>query len=202
MSFRNIPIKIFLAFGILFTFSCSTLNDSRNKNTQQIFFKNISSLCGKAFRGKMVSSDKQDADMASQNLIMHVRNCDKNKIEIPFSVGDNRSRTWVLTKFNDKLELKHNHVHENGELDKSTFYGGSTYNIGTNQRQEFPADDYSKALFEKNNIPQSKNNVWAVEIIPNSIFAYELRRENRFFRVEFELKNEVSIPPPAWGYIK
>jgi len=30
-------------------------------------------------------------------------------------------------------------------------------------------------------------NVWAVEVHPGKTYAYELRRPNRFFRVEFDL---------------
>ena len=41
-------------------------------------------------------------------------------------------------------------------------------------------------------------NVWAVEVITGQLFAYELRRENRYFRVEFAL-GEPVVPdaPPA-----
>ena len=43
------------------------------------------------------------------------------------------------------------------------------------------------------------NNVWAVEVIPGRTFAYELRRPNRFFRVEFDLTKPVAAPPAPWG---
>ena len=33
---------------------------------------------------------------------------------------------------------------------------------------------------------------------PGSLFAYELRRPNRFFRVEFDLGRPVPAPPPPW----
>ena len=69
---------------------------------------------------------------------------------------------------------------------------------GTAQRQEFPADDFSKALFVRENIPASTTNVWAMEA-GGGIFAYELRRPGRFFRVEFDLTRPVAPPPPPWG---
>lgn len=180
-----------------FLSSCSSI-DNKISN-QQVFYNSLKQICGKSFEGKMVSNDKQDSDVINQKLIMHVRDCSEEKIEIPFNIGENRSRTWIIRKFENQIELKHNHVHEDGTLDKSTYYGGLTASQGTNIRQEFPADEYSKQLFEKNNIPQSKNNIWAVEIIPNKIFAYELRRENRFFRVEFDLSKNVNNPPKSWG---
>jgi hypothetical protein len=42
-------------------------------------------------------------------------------------------------------------------------------------------------------------NVWAVEVEPGALFAYELRRPGRFFRVEFDLKRPIAPPPPPWG---
>ncbi len=65
---------------------------------------------------------------------------------------------------------------------------------GTAARQEFPADAFSKALFEREKIPASVNNVWAMEVHPGRLFAYELRRPGRFFRVEFDLARPVAPP--------
>jgi hypothetical protein len=38
-----------------------------------------------------------------------------------------------------------------------------------------------------------------MEIHPGRTFAYELRRPNRHFRVEFDLSRPVPAPPPPWG---
>jgi hypothetical protein len=35
-------------------------------------------------------------------------------------------------------------------------------------------------------------NVWAMEVHPARMFAYELRRPGRFFRVEFDLSRPVG----------
>ena len=80
-----------------------------------------------------------------------------------------------------------------------TQYGGDTANSGSATRQEFPADEHSKQLFRANNIPVSVDNVWAVEVHPGATFAYELRRPNRHFRVEFDLTRPVPAPPASWG---
>lgn len=45
----------------------------------------------------------------------------------------------------------------------------------------------------------SITNVWAREIAPGAVFAYELRRPGRFLRVEFDLSRPVAPPPPPWG---
>ena len=54
-------------------------------------------------------------------------------------------------------------------------------------------------LFRREGSPQSVTNVWAIEIHPGRMFAYELRREGRHFRVEFDLSRPVAAPPPPWG---
>jgi hypothetical protein len=38
-----------------------------------------------------------------------------------------------------------------------------------------------------------------MEVHPGRMFAYELRRPNRHFRVEFDLTRPVPAPPPPWG---
>ncbi len=166
---------------------------------QDQFFANLSALCGNAYAGRVVTTDAADADFASQPLVMHVRDCSENEIRIPFNVGENRSRTWVITRTEAGLRLKHDHRHEDGSEDVLTQYGGDTIYEGSAVRQEFPADEFSKQLFRENNIPVSVDNVWAVEAHPGETFAYELRRPNRHLRVEFDLTQPVPAPPPSWG---
>ena len=164
------------------------------------FFSRLTSLCGKAYGGRIASpAVEADASFAGKPLTMHVRDCSQNEIRIPFHVGENRSRTWVITRTGTGLRLKHDHRHEDGTEDKLTQYGGDTATEGTAQRQEFPADRPSKDLFLKEGNPQSVTNVWALEVVPEQMFAYELRRPGRFFRVEFDLTSPVPAPPPPWG---
>jgi hypothetical protein len=166
---------------------------------QDAFFTSLSVLCGRSYEGRLVTTDERDADMAGQQLVMHVRDCSADEIRIPFNVGEDRSRTWVITRTETGLRLKHDHRHEDGSEDVLTQYGGDTVTEGTAERQEFPADTFSKELFVANAIPDSANNVWAVEVHPGQSYAYELRRANRNFRVEFDLTQEVNTPAPSWG---
>ena len=106
---------------------------------------------------------------------------------------------WVVTRTEAGLRLKHDHRHEDGSEDALTQYGGDARAGGSATRQEFPADDFSKQLFVENEIPDSVLNVWALEVRRGGVFAYELRRPNRLFRVEFNLKRRVPAPPPPWG---
>ena len=166
------------------------------------FMAQVQALCGKAFEGRLVTTDPTDADMGSQRLVMHVRECRPGEVRIPFHVGDDRSRTWIITRTASGLRLKHDHRHADGSPDELTMYGGDTASPGTASRQEFPVDAESIALFTRTGRNVSNTNVWAMEVAP-ATFAYELRRPpvpgGRFFRVEFDLTRPVDPPPPPWG---
>jgi len=169
---------------------------------QDAFMARLQALCGRAFEGRVVTSDPADAAFAGKRLVMHVRQCSAGEVRIPFHVGDDRSRTWVITRTPGGLRLKHDHRHQDGTPDELTMYGGDTRSPGTAVRQEFPADAYSIALFTRTNRSVSNSNVWAIEVT-GTAFAYELRRPpipgGRFFRVEFDLARPVAPPPPPWG---
>ena len=133
--------------------------------------------------------------MAGKRLVMHVRECRSAEIRIPFHVGDDRSRTWVLTRTAEGLRLKHDHRHRDGTPDTITQYGGDTRDAGTATRQSFPADAHSASLN-----PLYRTNVWTMEIEPGT-FVYELIRvgTDRRFRAEFDLTRAVQAPLPPWG---
>ena len=167
---------------------------------QEAFFDRLASLCGKAFEGRVASPPVEaDASFAGKRLVMHVRECSADTIRIPFHVGEDRSRTWVVTRTGSGLRLKHDHRHEDGTEDALTQYGGDTVTGGTAERQEFPADPFSKNMFVRQDRAVSVPNVWAVEVHPGRTFAYELRRPRRFFQVEFDLSKPIMPPPPPGG---
>jgi hypothetical protein len=160
------------------------------------FWASLNTLCGTAYEGRVVEDSSQDTTFANSRLVMHVRSCSETEIRIPFHVGEDRSRTWVFTRTENGLRLKHDHRHRDGSEDEITQYGGDTNTAGTAQRQEFPADAHTAAL-----IPAAATNVWTVEVVPSRVFAYALRRDgtDRRFRVEFDLTATVPTPPAPWG---
>ena len=169
------------------------------------FMAAIAQHCGKAYTGRIVANEPAtnapDA-FTGKTLVMHVRGCDQSahRIEIPFHVGDDRSRTWVLTRTSGGLRLKHDHRHADGRPDAVTMYGGETGGPDSASRQVFPVDDESIAMFRREGLNASLENTWAMEIHP-LLFAYELTRPNgRRFRVEFDLGRTVSVPPAPWGW--
>lgn len=168
------------------------------------FFASVESLCGQAFAGRIVADVPTPTGVdpfAGKALVMHVRECNGTELRIPFHVGDNRSRTWVLTRMASGLRLKHDHRHEDGSPDAVTQYGGETAtDHGTSARQEFPVDEDSKALFLREGLAASVTNTWALETDPARTFVYELSRPGgRLFRVEFDLTQPVAAPPLPWG---
>lgn len=159
---------------------------------QDRFFAGLTALCGQTFEGRVVTTDAADADFAGKRLTMHVRDCSADEIRIPFAVGEDRSRTWVVTRFADGLRLKHDHRGTDGKPDGLHWYGGVATEPGSDVRQDFPVDAFSVEMFNAWDASVSTTNVWAIEVHPDQMFAYELRRANRHFRVEFDLTRPVN----------
>lgn len=183
---------------------------------QDAFWTALSSHCGKAYAGRMVTADAADADLAGAAMVMAVRDCSASRIAVPFHVQRadgtwDRSRTWLITRTPQGLRLKHDHRHEDGSADPVTFYGGETSGPGTARTQSFPVDAESIAMFRRDGLSASVTNVWSVTVDPagaaGGVYAYELRRTvaggapaERHFRVEFDVTRAVAMPPPAWGW--
>src|SRR5687768_1132945 len=128
---------------------------AQTEPANSVFWKELQKLCGKAFIGAVAAAPADDTTFKDKALVMHVRACEKDRIRIPFIVGDNRSRTWVLTRKADRIELRHDHRHEDGKSDAVTMYGGWTTSPGMPTRQVFPADAETYKI-----IPAAATNVW------------------------------------------
>jgi predicted amidohydrolase YtcJ len=191
---RSLPLAILAA--ALAACAPATVANSPQAPAQAAFWRTLRGLCGRAFTGTVVEAPAGDTTFAGKPLVMHVRQCDGDTVRIPFHVGENRSRTWVLTRTASGLRLKHDHRHEDGSEDPVTQYGGDTRGAGTATRQEFPADAHTASL-----IPAAATNVWTVEVVPGERFTYALRREgtDRRFRIDFDLRRPVTPPPPPWA---
>ncbi len=177
--------------------ACGRSLPLRAGSAQDAFWASLHRLCGGAFQGTVVQSVPADTSFAGKALVMHVRQCSPGEVRIPFHVGEDRSRTWIITRTDGGLRLKHDHRHADGSEDRITQYGGDTRGPGTSGTQEFYADAHTASL-----IPAAVTNVWTMEVIPGERFAYALRREgtDRRFRVEFDLTRPVAPPPAPWGH--
>lgn len=156
------------------------------------FWQALSSMCGRAFEGKLVEgTEPSDAAIGAERLVMHVRSCSASEIRVPFHVGNNRSRTWVITRTPGGLRLKHDHRHEDGTPDAITQYGGDTRAVTDELRLDFFADEATAKM-----LPAAASNIWTLSIDGNR-FSYALRRESsgRRFRVDFD----TSAPITGWS---
>lgn len=202
-------IKLFPLAGALLLAACNGQRDHVANDVSQApadaFMAAVAAHCGEAFEGHVaVNEPKTDAPdpFEGKRLVMHVRGCENpaHALRIPFHVGDDHSRTWVLTRTDNGLRLKHDHRHEDGSPDAVTMYGGDSKPPGTAQRQSFPVDADSVAMFRKDNMAVSTTNTWAMEIEPDQRFVYELTRpDGRRFQVVFDLSKPVALPPAPWG---
>jgi hypothetical protein len=152
---------------------------------QKTFFENLKRLCGQRFEGQTVFPLDKDHPMAGKRLIMSVEKCGEKEIRIPFLVGEDKSRTWILTLTEDGLLFKHDHRHVDGTPDKITMYGGFASPNGTQYIQSFAADAETKKL-----IPEAATNVWTLQIVPDKKqFTYSLERHAQpRYKAVFDLK--------------
>lgn len=180
---------------VLCTMLFSIFTFGQEQSGAKQFWENLQQQCGKSFEGSVTEGTDNDT-FRNKKLVMHVRNCDESTIRIPFFVADDKSRTWVLTYKNDRIELKHDHRHEDGSEDKVTQYGGTSTNSGSSTLQFFPADQQTCDL-----LPNAAANVWWITIDETS-FTYNLRRigSDRLFTVKFDLTKTVPTPPTPWGW--
>ena len=191
-SSRFLIVTVVLAFSIAGSALCA----QERTIEQEQFWNGLQALCGKAFEGKAVEAPEGNTTYTGKRLVMHVRKCGPDKVQIPFHVGENRSRTWVVSRTEKGLRLRHDHRHEDGTEDTNTQYGGDTAAAGTARLQEFPVSTPTST-------PAGALNVWSIELVPGRTFAYGLRRKegpDRRFRIEFDLSKTFDAPPPAWGH--
>ncbi len=192
-----IQILIFLNLGNeLFAANLADIKGAERDSSVQAFWSSLQHLCGQSFKGEIMAAAQNDTTFAGKELIMHVRKCDNDNIRIPFFVGDDRSRTWVVTLTSSGILLKHDHRHKDGSADKVTMYGGHTTNNGDRNKQVFPAD-----LETAHMLPAAIGNVWWIEVYPGKKFMYNLRRVNtdRLFSVSFDLSKPIENPGQPWG---
>ncbi len=186
---------LFLALVLIAPFDA--LAQTKPASPAETFWSELQKLCGKAFAGSVGAAPENDTTFAGKELKMHVRSCEKNRIRIPFVVGDDLSRTWVFTRKQGRIELRHDHRHKDGKPDTVTMYGGWTTSVGGPTQQVFPADQKTVDI-----IANSANNVWWVDLVPGSHYGYNVRRlgSERQYSIKFDLAKTIEAPPAPWGW--
>lgn len=167
------------------------------QSSQEQWWQQLQVLCGKAFGGKEVRGVEGSA-FAGQDVRIHVRECTAERIRIPLVVGEDRSRTWVLTRDAAGITLRHDHRHADGSEDTITQYGGTTVNRGSDQVQVFPADQLTADVIPGSGI----SSVWQMTIEPGQRLIYAGNRAGtpRGFQIDFDLSQPVEAPLAPWGW--
>ncbi|SDX14834.1 hypothetical protein [Aequorivita viscosa] len=171
---------------------------AQEQPSSEMFWAQLKEHCGKAYEGEIIAGAVAGDGFTGEKLVMHVRFCDKNDIRIPFFVGENKSRTWVLHLNEDKIiSLKHDHRHPDGSEEDLTQYGGTSSNVGLANLQMFPADAHTASI-----LPAASTNIWWFTIDETS-FTYNLRRvgSDRLFSVKFDLTKTIETPSAPWGTV-
>ena len=186
MKFKTITL-ILLPF---LTLACSgesetDLTPQLEANTPQgEFFANLFELCGETYSGEATYPDDSDHELVDVELTATVETCTEEEIRIPFHAGEDKSRTWVFTRSDEGLHLRHDHRDTDGTPHDVTDYGGYANEEGSETTQYFPADEKTTKM-----IPEASTNVWMVELQPESgkLIYYLERNEEPRFRAELTM---------------
>lgn len=157
---------------------------------QDAFWANLQALCERAAAGTLLRAPEGDTQIdPAARLVVHFRECGDDELRFPLHVAEDRSRTWVFIRHDDALELRHDHRHEDGSEESNTWYGATTLEQGTSQRQEFVSDNNGMLVG------------WRVEIEPGRSFTYGTIRDGEWrHHLEFDLSRPAEIPPLPWGH--
>ena len=154
------------------------------QKAEKEFLKTLNAFCGQSFAGKAIFPEEEKNPFKGQTLKITFATCTSKEVRIPFQVGEDKSRTWVLTLDETGLLLKHDHRHEDGTPDKVTMYGGYAKTDGNTLAHSFPADKHTAEL-----IPAAATNEWSI-ILSNDkkTLSYILKRDGQLrFHADFDL---------------
>lgn len=170
-------------------------------DARDLFFRRLAEQCGEAYPGGLTLEPEGDEMLTgTELLIAHFRECDERQVRIPFHIeleeerDWDRSRTWIFTRHEDRMELRHDHRKRDGSDDDVTMYGGYSVGEGTAVRQEFQ----SVARTEESGYFRG----WRIEIVPGERYTYGTIRDTSWsWRVDFDLSQPMDEPPPPpWGH--
>ncbi len=180
------PIAIVLTTGVA---ALSVLAQTRQgeQAPATAFFATLASQCGARYEGATAFPADPAHDFAGKVLVAELVSCNDSEIRIPFTVGSDRSRTWIIRHNGATLSLQHDHRHPDGNPDPVTLYGGQAAAGGSALSQSFPADAYTAQL-----IPAAATNVWTLQLSADgTTLHYRLERHGQL-RYEAVLKR---VPP-------
>jgi hypothetical protein len=150
---------------------------------QAAFFQNMQEMCGQTFGGRTVLAEETDTTFEPARLYFIVEECTEDELRIPFIVGDDDSRTWVLQMGEDGLTFFHEHLQPDGTEYETSGFGGHASDDGSATFQHFP--DF-RATDET---PAEEHRIWRLRIDrEHDLFVYYLDRGGEpAYRLVFHL---------------
>jgi len=199
---KSLNFTLIITASLLF--SCGEA-ESENQQAEpepfEQFFHALAEQCGNAYPGGLTLEPPGDEMLTgTELLIVHFRECEENQLKLPFHIeleelADwDRSRTWIFTKHDDGLEIRHDHRRPDGTPDDVTMYGGFSVGEGSALRQEFKS------------VPRTEETGmfrgWRIEIVPGERYTYGTIRDTTWsWRVDFDLTEPLEeLPPAPWGH--
>lgn len=189
---KLLQIKPFFLLILTTLMACSVSETNKSHTSPPAdFLTSLAPLCNQTYLGKVVSDDPQDEDWRKEVLTLGPISCsDDGVVAMPLAVGDDTSRTWFLRPSENAIEFRHQHLLKNGDIDPVSDYGGYSADLKLKDgawQVNFPADPKTVDIFKANGLDVSITNVWSFDYRPKAQLTYELNRENRHFRAEFDL---------------
>lgn len=168
----------------LFLFWLFLLCYSPQLLAQTSFLAQLQPFCGKQYAGTVVFPQGDTDPFNGKALAIDFISCEPQEVRIALRVGEDRSRTWVISHNSQGLLLKHDHRHADGTPDTITQYGGYATTPDTATVQQFPADAYTAKL-----IPAAATNEWTLSLSKDKLtLSYSLKRDGALrFHADFDL---------------
>lgn len=172
--------------------ACSTTDAQQPPSVQtrqDVFFLSLRNYLGNRYPGRVDPDGTPENPFGDEPLEIEFTIASYDEIRIPMRVGDDRSRTWIITRTDSGLELRHDHRDPDGTPHDVTDYGGISTDDGTIHRQHFPANEKTAAM-----IPEAATNVWTLELKPDRReLIYNLTRHGEpRFRAVFDLSRPLQ----------
>lgn len=186
---RTGPLRCLALLPTLWSAACGA--GSTPDDPQLAFWTNLTQHCGNAYRGAITERPAEDELFrGDETLVVHFRECADDELKLPFHVETDRSRTWILTRTDSGIDLRHDHRHRDGSPDEVTMYGAHTREPGSATRQEFLRDAGDGSVAG-----------WAIEIVPGERYTYGTIRNGEWrYRLDYDLTTPIEPPPAPWGH--
>lgn len=181
-----------ILFFIVFVFLVFSCKSSGQKTPAEInpkepvseFIENLKKFEGQSFYGKVLFPENPEAPFNADTLFVNFESFTETEVRMPFILGNDKSRTWVLIMNENGLLFKHDHRHKDGTPEDITMYGGYADDKGNAWFQNFPADEETSTM-----MPETSTNIWTFKFNEEMTeFHYILERHSApRFHVVFDL---------------